>query len=103
MVKSSGQVSIGGRLSSTVTVATHIALLPHGSVTVSSTVFSPMSSQVKLDLSIDKLNSLAGAQLSTLPPLTSLALITARPFSSNSIVISWQIGVGGVLSSTSMI
>ena len=45
-VKSAGQVNVGARLSSTVTVATQVDTLPAASVTVKVTLLSPVVPQV---------------------------------------------------------
>ncbi len=44
--------------SATVTIASHVLVLPAASVTVRITVFSPLLSQVNVSLSIDNVTSL---------------------------------------------
>ena len=84
-------------LSSTVTVALQVETLPFTSVTVSVTVFAPISEQVNAfgDTTRD-----ATAQLSELPLSTSVAEIVAFPEASNCTVMFWQSAVGATLSST---
>ena len=72
------QVAIGGVLSLTVTVEVHASVVPAGSVTVSVTVFPPMSPQSKAVMSADSVTE----QLSVLPPSISAAVIVAFPAAS---------------------
>ncbi len=93
----SWQNTFGATLFSTVTVAVHVDTFPFTSVTVSVTVFAPSSAQVNV---LGSTTIEAIAQLSELPPSTSVAVIEAFPVASSWIVISWQIAIGSTLSST---
>ena len=80
-------------LSSTVTVAVQVSVLPFESVTVSVTVLSPKSAQVKLVIS----KVIEAIEQSSDEPLSiSAAVIVTLPVASNSAVKSWQTATGGV-------
>ncbi len=70
------QLANGATLSTTVTVAVQVALLPLASVTVSVTVLGPTLAQVKLVCEAEKLKP---PQASVEPLLRSLAAIVALP------------------------
>ncbi len=91
----SWQRADGRTLSCTSTFAVQVATFPDTSVTVNVTGLSPICEQLKVfGLSvIEKM-----AQLSKLPLSTSPAATTTFPVTSNSAMMSWQIGVGGILS-----
>ena len=72
-------------------------LLPLWSVTVSSTVLSPKSAQVKSEMSISKLTT---EQLSVEPLSICEARILALPDASNATTMSCVTTVGFILSST---
>src|SRR5690606_9388186 len=95
-----GQAIVGGRLSSTVTTATQVLIFPFTSVTVKVTLFGPISAQVKSVISITEVSI---AQLSVLPPSTSVAIIEAFPVASNCTVIFWHKAVGSTSSITSTV
>src|SRR5690606_18289005 len=84
---------VGAKLSSTVTVASQVSMTPWLSVTVSVTVFSPMSSQSK---SVMLMLSVTVPSSSEEPLSISSAVMLAVPFSSNSTVKSWQTATGGL-------
>ena len=88
---------VGGVVSSTVTVALHVAMLPFASVTVNTTLLGPISAQ----------SNEFGAtlrepipQASLLPLSTSAPTIDAIFDPSSCTVISWQRAIGATLSST---
>ena len=91
-----GQLIAGSTLSSTVTVAVQLELLPLLSVTVSVTVLAPTSEQVKPEV-LTVLVSMP--QASVEPPSTSAAVMVAEPLASRSMVMFWQTAAGRVLSS----
>jgi hypothetical protein len=98
-VMSSGQVSAGGLVSSTVTVKVQVAVLPLESVAVQVTVVTPP---------VNRLPEAGTQVMSTTVPHTSLATgsskVTAVPPDSHSMPVmsSGQVMSGGVVSSTVM-
>ena len=83
--------AIGFVVSSTVTVAVQLLVLPPTSVTVRVTVFAPISAHVKLlGLTLKE----AIPQLSELPLSIWEAVIVALLEASNWIVMSWQTATG---------
>ena len=93
----SWQTAVGLVLSSTVTVAVQVEVLPLTSVTVRVTVLAPTFEQLKLD---GATLIPARPQLSEEPLLMSDAVIVAEPLPSRATVMSRQIAVGAILSST---
>ena len=94
------QLTTGAIASSTVTIAVHDASLPELSVTVSVTVFSPISLQVNSFTS--RVRS-AMVQLSVLPPSISAAVIVAMPAVSSCAVISRHTATGASVSLTATV
>ena len=94
---SAGQVIAGFSVSSTVTIASHVATLPSLSVTVKVTVFGPTIEQSKAVIEAAKE---AIPQLSVEPPSISAATIVALPAASNVTVMSEHKATGATLSST---
>ena len=94
-VTGAGQSNIGSTLSSMVTVAVHVEVLPASSVTVSTTEFAPILSHVNVITSIVRL---VNPQSSNEPPSTSSGLMCTYPVISSCKEISLQTGVGGVVS-----
>src|SRR5688572_27363197 len=92
--------AIGATVSRTVTVELQTLKLPLTSVTFSVTRFAPTLEQVKVFGATDKE---AISQLSKLPLSTLAGVIEALPVASSCMVISLQIGVGRVVSTTVMI
>ena len=78
-------MAVGGKTSSTVTVASHVEIKPFTSVTVNVTVLVPMFEQSN---AVGETLRLSIAQLSELPLSTSAATILAFPFPSSCTVIS---------------
>jgi hypothetical protein len=91
------QIATGATLSSTVTVAVQVLLLPLTSVTVKTSVFAPTSEQTKADWLKLKL---AIPQASLLPLFTAAAVVLPLPVLSNWTVTFWQMATGATLSST---
>src|SRR5437773_1263704 len=87
----------GALLSTTVTMASHVAPLSVLSVTVSLTVFGPTLAQVKVFLSMARLLI---PHASLLPLLTSAAVMLALPLASNCTVMFLHSAVGNTLSTT---
>ncbi len=97
----SSQEAVGFTLSSTVTEASHVDTFPLTSVTVSVTVFTPTCEQSKSKSSCPESTvTEATSQLSEEPPSISAEVIVKSPFPSNWTMISWQIAVGLIVSST---
>src|ERR1043166_2983958 len=91
------QAATGAVLSTTVTVAVQLSLLPLLSVTVKVTVFGPTLAQVKVSgLTLRE----AIPQASLEPLSTSDAAMVAWPVASRLIVIFWHLATGLTLSST---
>ena len=84
-------------MSSTVTVAEQVLLLPFLSVTVKVTVFAPTFVQSKLVLLKTKLSM---PQASVEPLFTAAAVVLPAPCAFNCTVIFWQFATGATLSST---
>ena len=99
-VTAAGAVIVGSMLSTTVTVAVPVAEFPLLSVTLSTTVFGPKSSQSKEVISSDKEEI---AQLSVLPSLIIAAVMVALPKASICTVISCVVTVGAMLSKTEIV
>src|SRR6056297_3136766 len=93
----SWQMAIGSTLSSTVTVAEQVEAFPLTSVTVSVTAFAPTSEQSKSETSRPKE---AIPQLSEEPLSISSAATEALPIASSCRIMSWQMAIGSILSST---
>ena len=89
--------TVGGKLSTTVTIAEAEALLPLLSITVRFMVFGPKSEQVKVVLSRTIVSI---SQLSKLPSSISAVVMFAIPFSSKNTLISFVTTVGLKLSKT---
>src|SRR3989442_1657411 len=87
----------GNTLSTTVTMASHVATLLLLSVTVSFTVFGPTSAQVNTLLSMARLLI---PQASLLPLFTSAAVMLALPLASNCTVMFLHSAIGNTLSTT---
>ena len=94
---SPGQIIAGFSVSTTVTIASHVATLPSLSVTVNVTVLAPVIEQ-----SNDVIEAAKEAipQLSVEPPSISAATIVALPAASNVTVMSEHKATGATLSST---
>src|ERR1043165_3315501 len=91
------QAATGAVVSTTVTVAVQLSLLPLLSVTVKVTVFGPTLAQVKVSgLTLRE----AIPQASLEPLSTSDAAMVAWPVASRLIVIFWHLATGLTLSST---
>ncbi len=95
----SWQLRVGTWLFSTVSWASQVETFPFTSVTVSVTVWTPTSIQSQLTSSEWILNE-SIPQLSFDPPSISAAVRIAVPVASNWTVMSWQIAVGLIVSST---
>ena len=80
-----------------VTVAVQVETLPLRSVTVSVTVFGPMSEQSKV---LGDTAMLWMPQLSDEPLSICAAVMVAVPPAFNCTVIFWQMAVGGIVSCT---
>jgi hypothetical protein len=91
------QTAVGATLSWIVTVAVQVDEFPFTSVTVSVTVFAPISEQSNEE---GETESEAIPQASLEPLFTCAAVIAAVPAAFNWTVIFWQIAVGGVTSTT---
>ena len=91
------QTATGAVLSTTVTVAPQVELLPFTSVTVSVTGTGPTSAQVKVVRLSDRL---AIPQASLLPLFTAAAVVLPLPVASRVTVTFWQTATGAVLSTT---
>src|SRR5437667_325481 len=89
--------AVGNTLSTTVTMASHVATLSLLSVTVSLTVFGPTLAQVNALLSMARLLM---PQASLLPLLTSAAVMLALPLASNCTLMFLHSAVGNTLSAT---
>ena len=89
--------AIGATLSSTVTTAVQLEVLPLASVTVSTTLLAPTLEQSKLETSM-VVEAIPQASLE--PPSTSAAVMEALPLASNCTVMFWHTAVGAILSST---
>src|SRR5881396_385466 len=89
--------AVGNTLSTTVTMASHVATLSWLSVTVSLTMFGPTLAQVKLLLSMARLLI---PQASALPLFTSAAVMLALPLASNCTVMFLHSAAGNTLSTT---
>ena len=88
--------AVGSRLSTTVTTASHVAVLLFPSVTVNVTVFAPRSAHVK---SVCESDSVTEPRSSVLPLSTCAAVTVAAPDASRFTVTSWHNAVGSVVSS----
>ena len=98
IVNGAAHSASGAMLSSTVTMVVQVDVFPLTSVTVSVTVFSPISAQVKLVVSKEIATK---PQVTVLPPSTSAAVKVASPLVSRKIVNgATQNATGGKLSST---
>ncbi len=91
------QRATGGVWSSTVTVALQKLLLPFTSVRVSTTRFSPTSSQPNVVL-LSSISSIPHASVD--PALISFTVRLPTPVPDSTTVASWQSAVGATLSST---
>src|SRR6266511_1858344 len=89
--------ALGNMLSTTVTMASHVATWSLLSVTVSLTVFGPTLAQVKLVLSMARLLI---PQASLLPLFTSAAVMATLPMASNCTVMFLHRALGNTLSTT---
>ena len=89
--------AVGAIVSSTVTPAEQVPVLPLSSVTVKLTVLTPTIVQSK---SVGSTIIVSITQLSNEPLLICAALILPFPLASNWIVMSWHKAVGSILSST---
>src|SRR5438552_3884512 len=83
--------AVGNTLSTTVTLASHVATLSLLSVTVSLTVFGPTLAQVKVFLSMARLLI---PQASLLPLLTSAAVMLTCSLGSHCTVVFLHSSVG---------
>ena len=92
-----GQVTVGGVLSTTVTVAEQLALFPLGSVTVRVTEFGPLLAHVNV---LGVTVRVAMAQLSLLPLSTSAPVMVALPDAFSATVMFLHTAVGGIGSVT---
>ena len=93
----SAHTAVGGLLSSTVTVAVQVLVLPFTSVTVSVSVLGPTSEQSKLVWLKERLRM---PQASPDPLFTAAAVAEPLPLASSCTVRFWQRAVGATLSST---
>jgi hypothetical protein len=93
-------VMVGARLSTTVTVALQVLMLPAASLTVRVTVLFPMLEQLKLVLLRVSIRLPAAVQLSDDPLLTCAVVKVACPDAFKVRVTGWQTATGGVLSVT---
>ena len=78
-------IASGAIMSSTVTTATQLVMFPAASITLSVTLFGPISLHVKVSISIVIFGV---SQSTTVPPLISEGVILAIPIASNAMVMS---------------
>ncbi len=93
----SWHITLGGVLSTTVTIAVHVAVAPAAFATVKVTVLGPISLQSKLVVSMV---NVAAPHETPLPPSIKLGVNVAIPVTSSGKVISVQTAVGGLSSTT---